>query len=386
MRIWIIIIGLALGPAVSNGFARFGYGLILPAMRTDLEWSYTVAGWINTANALGYLIGALLALSFSSTLSSARQFRYGMILTIVALALSGFTENFLTLAILRLLAGIGGAPVFIAGGAMVATTFSSHPGRNAFAIALYFGGAGFGIFITAVSLPLLLDTWGAAAWPYAWVALGVMSAVSLVPSWWASLQFSDNPNKERAAFKFPPWKTMIASLAGYFLFAAGYIVYITFLVAWMHENGEGVFAITATWALLGLAVMLSPWPWRRLLAAYSNGIPLALATIATGIGAMFPLGVPGHAGLFLSATIFGLSFFIVPTAMTTFVKKNMPQPQWTAAMALYTTTFAVGQTLGPIGAGWLADTTTLSIGLAVGATVLFLGGIIAFFQKPLTPA
>ena len=56
---WLTILALSLGPAVSNGLARFAYGLILPAMRDDLALSYTVAGWINTANAIGYLVGAV---------------------------------------------------------------------------------------------------------------------------------------------------------------------------------------------------------------------------------------------------------------------------------------------------------------------------------------
>jgi hypothetical protein len=30
-------------------------------MRTDLAWSYTTAGAMNTVNAAGYLLGALLA-------------------------------------------------------------------------------------------------------------------------------------------------------------------------------------------------------------------------------------------------------------------------------------------------------------------------------------
>ena len=38
----------------TNGLARFAYGLLLPAMRADLDWNYTQAGWINTANAIGY--------------------------------------------------------------------------------------------------------------------------------------------------------------------------------------------------------------------------------------------------------------------------------------------------------------------------------------------
>jgi predicted MFS family arabinose efflux permease len=64
---WLIAIGFSLEPAVSNGLARFAYGLMLPAMRQNLSWTYTEAGWINTANALGYLIGAGLTLALVAT-------------------------------------------------------------------------------------------------------------------------------------------------------------------------------------------------------------------------------------------------------------------------------------------------------------------------------
>ena len=50
-----------MGPVIALGLARFAYALLLPAMRADLGWSYADAGAINTANAAGYLAGALLA-------------------------------------------------------------------------------------------------------------------------------------------------------------------------------------------------------------------------------------------------------------------------------------------------------------------------------------
>src|SRR5689334_3597053 len=56
-----VVLGLAMGPAVGLGLGRFAYALLLPAMRVDLGWSYAQAGALNTANAAGYLIGALLA-------------------------------------------------------------------------------------------------------------------------------------------------------------------------------------------------------------------------------------------------------------------------------------------------------------------------------------
>ena len=51
---------LALAAAVSLGLARFAYALLLPPMRADLGWSYLTAGAMNTVNAAGYLVGALL--------------------------------------------------------------------------------------------------------------------------------------------------------------------------------------------------------------------------------------------------------------------------------------------------------------------------------------
>src|SRR6516225_9351193 len=47
---------LALGTASALGLARFAYGLILPAMRSELGWSLAQAGALTTANAVGYLL------------------------------------------------------------------------------------------------------------------------------------------------------------------------------------------------------------------------------------------------------------------------------------------------------------------------------------------
>ena len=57
--LWGMAFALSLGAAISLGMARFSYGLLLPPMRDDLAWSYTLAGAMNTANALGYLLGAM---------------------------------------------------------------------------------------------------------------------------------------------------------------------------------------------------------------------------------------------------------------------------------------------------------------------------------------
>ena len=43
-----VVLALSLGAAVSLGITRFAYALLLPVMRADLGWSYTLAGAMNT--------------------------------------------------------------------------------------------------------------------------------------------------------------------------------------------------------------------------------------------------------------------------------------------------------------------------------------------------
>src|SRR5256885_16809863 len=56
-----LILILSLAATVGLGIGRFAYALVLPDMRESLGWSYSAAGFMNTTNAVGYLVGALLA-------------------------------------------------------------------------------------------------------------------------------------------------------------------------------------------------------------------------------------------------------------------------------------------------------------------------------------
>lgn len=80
-----VVAGLAMGPAVGLGLGRFAYALLLPAMRADLGWSYAQAGALNTANAAGYLIGALLTAPLAARIGDKRAFLAGLALAAITL-------------------------------------------------------------------------------------------------------------------------------------------------------------------------------------------------------------------------------------------------------------------------------------------------------------
>ncbi|MEO8137124.1 MAG: YbfB/YjiJ family MFS transporter, partial [Betaproteobacteria bacterium] len=278
---------LSLGPAVSNGFARFAYALLLPPMRDDLGWTYTQAGSMNSFNAMGYLAGSLLAFHGVAVIGARRLFMAGMWVTSIALMLSGMTADFNLLAALRFAAGLSGAVVFIAGGALAAALYPRDPSRSAAAIAIYFAGGGIGIVLPGITLPWLFALRGNQAWPSAWIGMGAVAvaisllcALTIAPATAASAAPADTPWKFRA---------FAALLAGYFLFGAGYIAYMTFIIAWMRDRGSGPEAVAATWGALGLATVLAPRVWRRPIATWRGGRPAAACILVLVAGASLPL-------------------------------------------------------------------------------------------------
>jgi predicted MFS family arabinose efflux permease len=370
-RLWIPIC-LAFGPAVSNGIGRFAYALILPAMRDDLGWSYTQAGWVNTANALGYLVGAAAMLRLVSRLGPRRLFDLGMVVTAGSLVASGLPFPYPVLLGLRALTGLAGAFAFIGGGALVAHGAPSS-------IALYFAGGGAGILLTGAGLPWLFELHGAHAWGQAWIGLGLLSLVLAAPALAASARVEDVPAPRTRA----PWRRrrFVASLAAYFLFAIGSIVYMTFVVAWMRARGASAGAVSLVWGALGAAIVASPVPWRRMLARGRGGRPLAASIAGCAVGAALPLVDTSLATMLASAVVFGGAFFIPPAAVTALARHELPAEAWGSAIATYTFVFGVGQPIGPLLAGAIADATgSLHAGLAAAAAALVAAAIAAAAQ------
>lgn len=383
---WVVVLGLALGVCVSNAFARFAYGLILPAMQSDLGWNYTQAGWINTANALGYVAGALLTFALIGRVKAPMIFIVGLLVTALSLLAVGFSSGFWALTFWRIAAGVAGAPVFIAGGVMAASLFPDDPRKNALAIAAYFGGGGLGMVLSGAALPGLFEAMGPTVWPVAWIGLGLASFLMSPFSIWAAKQIAI-PAKGAPKDGALPVGKMLFALSGYGLFATGYIVYITFIVAWMKALNTSALMVSISWILIGVGITASPFLWKPVLARFASGLPLALACATTGMATLIPVLLPSMLGLLISALCFGLAVFIGPGAVTSFGRKNLPQSQWGKSVSLFTLIFAIGQTIGPVAAGAIGDMSgTLSAGLLCAGAILLLAAGLAGLQRPLATA
>src|SRR3546814_3181897 len=100
------------------------------------------------------------------------------------------------------------------------------------------------------------------------------------------------------------------------------------------------------WGLLGIMTLLAPLLWARLFNGRQDGKPMGFALLVLTAGAALPLMLSDLMGIWLSAVLVGASVFMVPSAVTGFVKSNLARPAWGNAMAVATSLFAIGQTMG----------------------------------------
>jgi predicted MFS family arabinose efflux permease len=377
-----LILILSLAPTVGLGIGRFAYALVLPDMRDSLSWSYSAAGFMNTINAAGYLIGALFASRLIKRFGLAASVRWSTLACVLALALCAITGNFVVLSFARLIAGLAAAVCFVGGGALAATIAQSRPERANFLLSLFYAGPGSGILLSGLIAPFVLQAFGPGSWWIVWWALTLLAIAMTIPVVLAPLDSGANIG-DATATKFAIAPVMIY-LAAYFLFGAGYIAYMTFMIAYVRDSGGGAAAQSAFWSLIGVSAFVTPWVWRRVLALDRGGLSTTVILGTNAIGAALPIF--GHSLLLLaiSALVFGVAFFAVVASTTAFVRFNYSPAAWPAGIAAMTISFGIGQTLGPIAVGTITDAMgSLSYALNVSAAMLAAGAILSAFQGKL---
>ena len=240
-----------------------------------------------------------------------------------------------------------------------------------------------GIVLSGAFIPLMIETFGTSIWSFGWIIIGTISLLFLPLGIWASLQLRPAIQKTVAPTTLPI-KKMWPELAGYAGFGLGYIVYLTFLSAWMTEQSASASFITLIWIILGLSICFSPIIWGPILKRYASGFPLALILSCIAIGSALPVIFNSTLTFFISALVFGLSVFMAPSAVTNFTRQNLSSDSWAKAMSLFTVVFAIAQTVGPYGAGLVGDIfQDLGMSLLTAAFILIVAAAISLSQKPL---
>ena len=218
-------------------------------------------------------------------------------------------------------------------------------------------------------------------WRWGWVLLAGLGAVAFAVATPVALARAEPPAPPVTDRRWPA-RRLGPVLVSYALFGAGYIAYMTFIVAFLKEHGTGPSGITAFWVVLGTASIAGAFTWARPIARLHGGSGPAVVLAVLGTGALLPLVSGSPEAAIGSALLVGGSFLSVVTAVTAVARRSLQPHHWTPAIAGLTVAFAVGQCLGPVLAGVLSDGSAgLSLGLALSVGVLLAGALVALTQR-----
>ena len=393
-------LGLSMGPALSIGLGRFSYALFLPMMREDLHWNYFTAGLMNTGNAIGYLIGALSMALLIKRFSAAHVFVVGGLIGNLFMALSGFFTDLTAFFMCRLIIGVANTFVFAGGSVLAAQLTNLHPKQAGWLMGIYYGGGGLGIIIPSFLVPQMVLTGQNLGWVHpwqlAWYAIAGVCCLGLACMWFPAHNIPAVPPRTTASGKTSVRRYGFM-VSAYVLFGMGYIGYMTFVIALLMQLGLAGAKLNIFYALLGVGVLVSSRLWVRALDRFKGGETLAIINILMGVACLIPaliaMFAPSTANepdwwvtaaIYLSGIAFGSGVLAAVATTTVFVRCNLPQSQWVAGIAVFTSLFAVGQVIGPTLIGWVSDGAGgLALGFVLSAGILLISAVLSGLQKPL---
>ncbi len=389
---WIIAFTGTLVTILAHGFGRMSYSVILPSMKDGLMLNYTQLGSIATGNFIGYLSLAIIG-GFLATRFGIRKTVFISLLVIgISLFITGLANSFLFAFFARLLAGVGNGGSYVPIMALPAAWFASS--TRGLATGIVSGGIGTGLFLSGIILPPIIAAFGKEGWRYAWFFLGIIVFV-LAFVCYALLR--DNPQEKGLSIYgreedqkggtkvtlFSAFKSVVAlpelwKLGSvYFMFGFSYIIYLTFFVAYLTKEMD-LSPVTAgrIFALLGILSIFCGviFGWLSDVLGRRTGSITSYLTLTLSF-LIFAFW-KDYLGYYLSAGIFGIAAFSIPTIMAAASGEAIGRNLAPAGLGFITLFFGIGQALGPLVGGWIKDTTgTFTWAFILAACASFIGAM-----------
>jgi predicted MFS family arabinose efflux permease len=302
---------------------------------------------------------------------AARESRNALLLACIAASIvttgaMGATSDIVLWCALRFASGLASAGVLVISSAIVLEVLAraSRPQL----MGVHFSGVGTGIALSGIVVALGVGT---LDWRSLWFALaGVSVALALctLPLAQRHRPRGTSPQPVAPVKEHFPGGLLIAS---YFLEGLGYVVTGTFLVAIAKQMPGIGGAAESLWIAVGLAGAPSTLLWSRAAARWGAPAALIAAHLVQAAGIVLPVFFDSLWVALVAAVFFGGTFMGITAVILAFGGRISPRPA--RMIGLLTAAFGLGQMIGPVIAGWLAERQGSfdgSLALAAGAVVL----------------
>jgi sugar phosphate permease len=404
---WVVIFMGLLTTIAAHGFGRMSYTIILPAMKDGLSFNYTQLGLLGTGNFIGYLTMAIVGGFLAARFGTRIVITAGLLLMGITMILTGLAKSFEFAFVMRLLTGLGNGAAFVPAMALGSAWFTMK--KRGFATGIVSAGIGAGTLISGLIVPPILSAFGANGWRFSWYILGgaviVISGVVFqfvrsnpkekglqqVGSETSDAAQSDSPATEEVSV--PKWTDTVKSIIKmgsvwylgvvYFFFGLSYIIYMVFFAAYLvKEIGLSQEWAGGLWALVGGLSIFCGVIWGKISDLLGRSRGAALAYLVLGLSYILYALIKVPFGFYLSAILFGLTAWSIPTIMAAAAGDFVGPRLAPAGLGFITLFFGVGQALGPALGGYLADISgSFTLPFLIAGVISLIGMVSSFYLK-----
>ncbi|MBB2696753.1 UNVERIFIED_ORG: MFS family permease [Rhizobium pisi] len=362
----------AVAMAAAMGFGRFSYTPILPGMMSGVPLSAADAGFIASANFVGYLVGAVLAAYGWAAGRERLVALLALLANAILLAAMAATDSVAIFGVIRFLAGLASAFAMVFTSSIVLSHGTAA--GNDHVQAAHFGGPGAGIALSSVMVLLIglgfHDEPG--GWRADWIGGALYCTASLAIVWWllpmATAQ-SLRTGKEPALNWSRP---MVLVTLSYGLFGFGYVITATFLVTIARMAATGAFVEFLCWFIAGVTAAVALFAWKPLVRPLGLGGVYVAALLIEAVGVLATVALPPSVAPLIGGALFGATFLAI-TAYGLQIGRKLSPKSPRRILAMMTAAFGLGQIVGPIVAGWIAERSgsfTVPTVIAAGALLV----------------
>jgi MFS family permease len=401
---WIVIFMGLLTTIAAHGFGRMAYTIILPAMKDGLKLDYEQLGLLASGNLAGYLIMALVGGLLAARFGTRIVITLALILLGITLILTGLAQSFGYALTMRFLTGVGNAASYIPAMTLGSAWFAMK--RRGFATGIVSGGIGAGTLISGLLVPPIVSAYGVEGWRYAWYILG---AIALVIAGVVYLLIRSRPDEKGllpigVSHNDTPSTTPVGSKVSYlqwsavyrmgsvwylglvyFFYGFSYVIYMTFFAAYLEkEMGFSKAYAGGLWAMVGGLSIFCGVIWGGISDRLGRSRGAALAYLVLALSYIAYALIRVEFGFYLSALIFGITAWSIPTIMAAAAGDFVGPRLAPAGLGFITLFFGIGQVIGPWVGGKLAVLSGSFTYPFLLAGVVSLAGMVAslFLKKP----
>jgi MFS family permease len=357
--------------------------MVLPNMQIDLDLNTTQIGLIGSANFFGYLLGLFFTGRFYTKFGPAILIKRSLLTQSFCMLVMTLSSNYILASAFFAIAGFFGAMSNIA----VMTYITQIVPKNikGKATGMVVMGIGSSIIFSGMIVPLFDKFYNEMSWRISWLSFAIIIffiAFFIRKGLSFPLHVKSVTTSNDKALKDIFTNIKFLQVSGiYLLFGITYVVYMTFFVLaaevkWqVSTEVSGIF-----WTILGIASLLSGPVFGSIADKIGNYQTLCL---------IFLIQIIAHSILsfnspitlvWFSALLFGISAWGVPTIMALLSGELFGMNNTAKILSFVTIFFAIGQIVGPVGAGYIVDVFKgFSYAFFISASLAFIGFLLSLW-------